>query len=661
MFQAAIEARALISLALTAVAGTMGLHAYPLDTENVFLALIELRTPHVFQAIAYGYAAMWFATPLIALSMATSMFVLLVNRRAPSVHFLPLPPYPVAATRPEPSLVIGETHFPTQPGRAPNPGWLTIPQRGLYTGVLIVGATGTGKTSAAMYPFVRQLFSWRADDPTRRMGGVVMEVKGDFCREVRTMLQEVGREEDYVELGLDGTVCYNPLHSHLDPYAIAYAIASLANNLFGKSKEPFWQQAYVDLLRFVILLRRLTDGYTTLSDVYRCCLDEALIDHDIRELKRLVSGPSDVILLPKVEHALHCAQTPSTLWYPSDDHTLAHPYSAELEEFLAARQLPYRVHRGHTVQDRDRQHQVEAVERWFYRSWMRLDGKLRSSIVEGIVVVLAWFDADPHVYRAFCPPRRVYTNPLPGDPKPIPPLLDLFEAGGILGVHFPVALNAALARMLAILTKLNTFNAMLRRIPTISANRDRFFRNVLFCCDEYQEIASVGETDASGDERQLVQTRQARLIPVVAIQSFSSLRAALPGNDSWQALAACFRTTIALATNDAFTARHLAERCGKEDKLKPRYTVTEGGQQAHISLLTARPTAERQTLTVSKTYSLESDYIFQPRVFTELSTAQAVVVPFDGRTPRPAQYCYLKPQHLDVQTCYFDQVEQGDL
>lgn len=662
MLQTLIEARALLSLLVAVIVGTAGLQAHPLDTENVFLALIQLRAPDAFHIIAYGYALLWFTTPLTAMSLVVSLFVLVANRRAPpAVRFSPLPEYPPAATRPEPSLVIGETHFTTRPGRAPTPTWLTIPQRGLYTGVLVVGATGTGKTTAAMYPFVRQLLSWRPDDPARRMGGLVMEVKGDFCRDVRVMLKEVGRETDYVELGLDRTTCFNPLHGDLDPYAVAYAIASLANNLFGKSKEPFWQQAYVDLLRFVILLRRLQDGYTTLADVYRCCLDESLISQSIRQLKDSLSAPSDVIMLSKVEHALHCAQTASTLWYESDARTLAHPYSAELEQFLAARGIGYRVERGNGVPDDDRRHQVEAVDRWFNRSWMRLDAKLRSSIVEGIVVVLGWFDADPTVYRTFCPPQRVYTNPLPGDPTPIPPLLELFESGRVMGVNFPIGLNAALARMLAILMKLNAFNAMLRRIPIIKANPDRIYRNVLFSCDEYQEIASVGESDPSGDERHLQLTRQARLIPVVAIQSFSALRSALPGNDSWQALASCFRTTIALATNDAFTARQLAERCGKMERLKPRFTVTEGGQQAHVSLLTGRPTAERQTLSVSKTYSLESDYVFQPRVFTELPNAQAVVVPFDGRTPHPAQYCYLKPQHLDVQTSYFDQVEKGEL
>ena len=58
-----------------------------------------------------------------------------------------------------------------------------------------------------------------------------------------------------------------PLHNDLDPYAVAYAVATLLNNLFGKSKEPFWQRAYTDLLKFVILLHRICDGYTTFSKI----------------------------------------------------------------------------------------------------------------------------------------------------------------------------------------------------------------------------------------------------------------------------------------------------------------------------------------------------------------------------------------------------------
>ena len=98
------------------------------------------------------------------------------------------------------------------------------------------------------------------------------------------MLTRQVAKTDYLEIGLDAGVCYNPLHNDLDPYAVAYAIATLLNNLFGKSKEPFWQQAYTDLLKFVILLRRITDGYTTLAEVYRYIIEDSQIDHDIRAL-----------------------------------------------------------------------------------------------------------------------------------------------------------------------------------------------------------------------------------------------------------------------------------------------------------------------------------------------------------------------------------------
>jgi hypothetical protein len=66
--------------------------------------------------------------------------------------------------------------------------------------------------------------------------------------QVRSILSRAGRADDYLEIGVDTGVCYNPLHNDLDPYAVAYAIATLLNNLFGRSKEPFWQQAYTDLL-----------------------------------------------------------------------------------------------------------------------------------------------------------------------------------------------------------------------------------------------------------------------------------------------------------------------------------------------------------------------------------------------------------------------------
>ena len=43
-----------------------------------------------------------------------------------------------------------------------------------------------------------------------------------------------------------------------------------------------------------------------------------------------------------------------------------------------------------------------------------------------------------------------------------------------------------------------------------------------------------------------------------------------------------------LATSDEFTARAAADLCGRRDRLKAHYTLSEGGQGAHVSLLTGR-------------------------------------------------------------------------
>ena len=55
------------------------------------------------------------------------------------------------------------------------------------------------------------------------------------------------------------------------------------------------------------------------------------------------------------------------------------------------------------------------------------------------------------------------------------------------------------------------------------------------------------------------------------------------------------------------------------------------------------------------------EYIFSPRIFTQLQNAQAIVLPYDGINPLPAQYCYLKPHYLSVERSHFDHVDMGAL
>jgi hypothetical protein len=663
MLRVLVDARGLVAMIVAAVIGAWGLYTYPMNHDEVFLALVALQNPSLFKVFSYGYATFWFTTPFLAASLVLSMVALVVYRRVPSARPRALPAYPPPETRPAPTLVLGERHFATQPGPAPTPRWLTIPQRGLYTGVIVLGAVGTGKTSAALYPFTEQLLRWRADNRDHKIGGLVLEVKGDFCRQVRDILTHAGRAEDYIEIGLGGNVCYNPLHNDLDPYALAYAIGSLLNNLHGRSKEPFWQQAYTDLVKFVILHRRLAVGYTTLADVYHYILNEGQFAAELEQLRTRLQEPPEVIVIRNEDYHTHCATNPRwSHWFAEDPVHMAHPFDAALDTFVNDRQIPVVVRRTQSDGWKARVHQVDAVNRWYKSGWSMLDPRLRSNIKEGIIVFLSLFDADPVVHRTFCPPIEAYTDtPPPGTPRPLPPLEEILETGHVLALNFPVAMNPGLARALGVLLKLDFQRAILRRIPLMAAQPDRVWRDLLFVCDEYHAFATVGETDPTGDERAFATSRQARLIPIVSTQSISSLRSALPGDETWRTLLQCFRTKVFLATSDEFTARTAADLCGRRDRLKAQYSLSEAGQGTHISLLTGRATATKHTVSASKTYAPHHEHIFPPRVFTELQNAQAIVLPYDGLNPMEPQFCYLKPHYLDVQTSYFDHVAQGTL
>src|SRR5208283_5992287 len=129
--------------------------------------------------------------------------------------------------RNELELIVGELHHQLKPKPSPTPRWLVIPERGLYTGICVIGAIGSGKTKAVILPALRQLFAYRASDPLLRLSGIVLEVKGDLCRQVQRILEGCGRGPDYIDVSLDGDIRYNPLNSDADAYAQAFNIASV--------------------------------------------------------------------------------------------------------------------------------------------------------------------------------------------------------------------------------------------------------------------------------------------------------------------------------------------------------------------------------------------------------------------------------------------------
>ena len=119
MLHRLVAMRGLIAMGLAATVGAWGLHAHPVDMSDPFLGLIEARSPGVFAALVYGYAALWFTTPFFGASLVLSLFAIAASRWEPRIRTRPLPAYAPPEKRPAPTLVLGETHFETTAGRAP--------------------------------------------------------------------------------------------------------------------------------------------------------------------------------------------------------------------------------------------------------------------------------------------------------------------------------------------------------------------------------------------------------------------------------------------------------------------------------------------------------------------------------------------------------------
>jgi hypothetical protein len=661
-----VENRTVLSMALSLVTGVLLMKYLPFPASDDLLKMILLQKPYLFLGIKYTYCAMLFSTPLIVYSMLFSFAYIFLIRADKELHMNPLPPYLRPSTRSNLFLVVGELHDAKKPVPVENPQWLTIPARGLYTGIAIVGAIGSGKTSGCMVPFAEQILSYRATYKDERPSALVLEVKGDFCHKVRKLLDQYGRSEDYVEVSLHSEYRYNPLYNDQDAYALAYGIASLLNNLFGKGKEPFWQQAYTNLVKFIILLHKVLYDYVTLFDVYACAINPKLLQRKIEEGESRFQAEH---LMIDVE-AFEADPGLDQFGFVFDEELMRMkaPYRDVLQTYLADHNIAHEFQsesggngKQQAIRDDRKQQQFEAVKRWFFEDWQRIEPKLRTSIVEGISVFLSLFDDNPDVKRVFCPPKETYdpdANKSGSLGKPLPSFTELIEQGRVVALNFPISMNPGLARTIGTLMKQDFQRAMLGRIPLIEQHPNRHFRPVLFLCDEYQSFATVGESDPSGDEKFFALSRQAKCIPIVATQSVSSLRSTLPG-ESWRTLLQTFRTKIFLSLSDDFSAETASRLCGKEEVLKPSYSISENGQDARVSILTGKATAHKATISTSKSYNTQHLPIFEPRVFTELKNAQSIVLAYDGLNPLPPCFCYLKPYFLDPNISYFDHLSAG--
>lgn len=663
--------RGMIALSMGLVLGLVLLQYLSVDYGNPFLRAIAARTPIAYLLLTKSYVLLLFTTPLIVSSAILSLAFVHLGVHEMLVY-KPLPTLVPPEERRHLIVVLGELHHPTKQQRACAPRWLALPERGLFTGLACFGAVGSGKTSAVIRPLARQLFAYAAADPARRLGGLILEVKGDLCHQVQEILGDLGRSADYYELSLESRWRYNPLRNpDLDEDATAHAITSLIGNAFGgKSKDPFWPAAAQNLMKFIILLHRLVNDYVTLTDIYQTAIDPRHLEQLIEKGMSRYRVRETAVVTAAVFHGVADRVTPVRFDLDRVTKTYRAEATSMVRETLHRLRVPHEIEvspAAGSPEDIARAEQFLAVRRWFEHDWTAIDNKLRTSIVEGITVFLSLFDTNPALRTVFCPPKETF-NPACNAPDtngvrplgdPLPSFAELIEEGRIVALNFPVALNSVIARMIGTLVKLDYQRAVLLRIPKMAAAPEVHWRPTAFICDEYQLFCTAGE-GATGDQNFFALSRQPKCIPVVATQSISSLKGALGSDDHYKTLLQTFRTKIFLNTADDVTADYASRLGGKEDRVACSYNISETQQGARTGLMDGMTTGDKTAVSVSKSYNVRTVERFPTRVFHELRNGEAIVFAFDGTEAIPSSYLYLKPWYLPLQQSWWDQQDGRD-
>ena len=197
-------------------------------------------------------------------------------------------------------------------------------------------------------------------------------------------------------------------------------LPALLNQLFGKGKEPFWQQAYTNLVRWIIELHRvLPEQWVTLQQVYQCAIDPDLFAAKIKQAEAWSAELNTGEVFIPVETWDRSGPWRLESGYGrrrgKDGKEMRAEWSPELEQKLKKLTIQPRIvwepGAGDDVRER-----VAAVKRWFDNDWQKLDNKIKSSIVEGVSVFLSMFDM-PDVAAVFCPPPPEVSD----DPRRIGP------------------------------------------------------------------------------------------------------------------------------------------------------------------------------------------------------------------------------------------------
>ena len=146
-----------------------------------------------------------------------------------------------------------------------------IPESGLYQNFLVTGTIGSGKTSSAMYPFTKQLLEFNHNNPKKKIGMLILDVKGNFYQQVKKYAKQYQLEKDLIIIELQSNIHYNPLHKpNLKPQVLANRLKNILLLFSENNSESYWIDKAEEVLTECIKLCRIYNhDYVTFLEIHK--------------------------------------------------------------------------------------------------------------------------------------------------------------------------------------------------------------------------------------------------------------------------------------------------------------------------------------------------------------------------------------------------------
>ena len=164
-----------------------------------------------------------------------------------------------------------------------------IPEKGLYQNILITGTIGSGKTSSAMYPITKQLLKYKNYDDKNKIGMLLLDVKGNYYKEVKKFAYEYDRINDVIVIEVGGAYKYNPLDKpKLKASVLANRLKVILELFSGESTESYWIDKSEQILSECIKLCRLyNNGYVNFEEIHNLITNKEYYDKKVEKIRNL--------------------------------------------------------------------------------------------------------------------------------------------------------------------------------------------------------------------------------------------------------------------------------------------------------------------------------------------------------------------------------------